>query len=75
MFKQFLLKKMMASQLKALPSEQRALIEKIIDTKPELLMQIAQEAQGLMKAGQSQQDALMTVSKKYEAEFKQLMGK
>lgn len=74
MFKQFLLKKMMASQLKALPADQRALIEKLIDEKPELLMQVAKEAQGLMQNGTSQQDALMTVAKKYEHELKGLLG-
>ena len=65
---------MMASQLKAMPPEQRALIEKLIDEKPELLMKVAQEVQTLIESGKNQQDALIAVSKKYESEFKGLMG-
>ncbi len=64
----------MASQLKSLPADQRALIEKLIDTKPDLLMTVAQEAQALMQSGMSQQDALAKVAQKHEAEFKGIMG-
>lgn len=74
MFKQFLLKKLIASQLKSLPAEQRALIEKLIDEKPELLMKLAQEVQGMVQNGKSQQDAMMTVAQKYKDELKGFLG-
>ncbi len=75
MFKQFLLKKLVQSQLSKIPPEQRALVEKLMEEKPELLMQIAQETKALMDSGKDQQAAMMEIAKKYEGELKGLLAK
>jgi phage/plasmid-associated DNA primase len=75
MLKQFLLKKLMASQLSKLPPEQRALIEKLMMEKPDLLMQLAQDVQALIQSGKSQEEAMLEIAKKYEGELKGFLGK
>lgn len=75
MFKQFLLKKLVQSQLSKIPADQRALVEKILEEKPELLMQIAQEVKALMDAGKDQQAAMLEIAKKYESQLKGVFGK
>lgn len=73
MLKQFLLKKAVQSQLGKVPPEQRAMIEKIMNEKPELLMQLATEVQELMAAGKSQDEAMLAIAKKYEGDLKGLL--
>ncbi len=75
MLKQFLLKKLVQSQLGKLPPEQRALVEKILNEKPELLMQLAEEVQALMKAGKTQEEAMLAIAKNHEADLKGFLGK
>ena len=65
----------MQSQLSKLPVEQRALVEKIINEKPELLMQLANDIQTLLKSGMSQEQAMIEIAKKYEGDLKGLLGK
>lgn len=73
MFKNFLVKKLMKSQLKNMPKEQADMIGGMIEKNPELFMKIAQEAQVLVKGGKNQMAAMMEVSKKYQKELQQLM--
>lgn len=73
MFKEFILKKLMASKLKDVPEAERAKIMKLMETNPELLMKIATEAQEKMKTGMSQMDAMMLVAKNHEAELKEAL--
>ena len=75
MFKQFLLKKAVQSQLGKVPPEQRVMIEKILNEKPELLMQLATDVQALMAAGKNQEEAMLEIAKKYETDLKGILGK
>ena len=68
------MKKVIQSQLKNLPKDQAAMVEKMLEKDPELFMKIAQEAQELVKAGDDQMTAMMKVGKKYQKELQQLMG-
>jgi len=74
MFKQFMLKKLVQSQLGKVPPEHRALIEKLVDEKPELLVKLAEEAQAATKSGKSPEEAMQEIAKKYEGELKGLLG-
>lgn len=73
MFKNFLVKKIMKSQLKNLPKDQAEMIGAMVEKDPELFMKIAKEAQDLVKGGEDQMTAMMKVSKKYEKELRGLM--
>ena len=73
MFKNFLMKKLMKSQLKNLPKDQAEMIGAMIDKNPELFMKIAKETKDLVKGGRDQMSAMMEVSKKYQKELQQLM--
>ncbi len=73
MFKNFLVKKLMKSQLKNLPKDQAEMIGAMIEKNPELFMKIAQETKDLVKGGRDQMSAMMEVSKKYQKELQQLM--
>lgn len=73
--KNFLMKQLMKSQIKKLPVEQQELAQKVVEEKPELLMQIAQEVQAEMKNGKDQMQALMAVAERHKDELQGLMGK
>lgn len=73
MFKQFLLKKMIQSQLGKIPENMRPIVMKLVEEKPELLMQLAQDFDAERKSGKSDQDAFMAVAKKHEQALKGLM--
>tara|TARA_B100000745_G_scaffold10598_1_gene8124 strand:+ start:3754 stop:3975 length:222 start_codon:yes stop_codon:yes gene_type:complete len=73
MFKNFLVKKLMKSQLKNMPKDQADMIGAMIEKNPELFMKISKEAQQLVKGGKDQMAAMMEVSKKYQKELQQLM--
>ncbi len=73
MFKKFMMKKLMASQLKDMPKDQADMIAAMVEKNPELFMKIAKETQDLVKGGKDQMNAMMEVSKKYRRELEQLM--
>ena len=73
MFKNFLVKKLMKSQLKNMPKDQADMIGAMIEKNPELFMKISKEAQQLVKGGKDQMAAMMEVIKKYQKELQQLM--
>tara|TARA_B100000745_G_scaffold299783_1_gene251512 strand:+ start:29838 stop:30062 length:225 start_codon:yes stop_codon:yes gene_type:complete len=73
MFKKFMLKKLMASQLKNMPKDQADMLAAMVEKDPELFMKIAKETQELVKGGKDQMNAMMEVSKKYRNELAQLM--
>jgi len=73
MFKKFLLKKMMKSQLKDMPKDQADMLMGMVEKNPDLFMKIAKETQELIKEGKDQMVATMEVSKKYEKELQQMM--
>jgi uncharacterized protein YlaN (UPF0358 family) len=67
--------KIMKSQLAnlPLPADQKKMFEKLLDTKPELLMQIATEIQEEMKKGKTQLAASQSVMLKYRQELAEAM--
>jgi hypothetical protein len=67
-------KKMIQAQLSKLPAEQRLMIEKILDTDPELLEKMMTEVQNEIKKGSNQMAAMMTVGRKYQSDLKRVMG-
>jgi len=72
MFKKFIMKKLMKSQLKNMPKDQAEMIGAMIEKNPELFMKIAKETKELVKGGKDQAVAMMEVSKKYRKELQQL---
>jgi len=72
MFKKFIMKKLMKSQLKNMPKDQAEMIGAMIEKNPELFMKIAKETKELVKGGKNQAVAMMEVSKKYRKELEQL---
>lgn len=71
--KTFLMKKMMASQMKGVPQAEQDKLLAMVEKNPELFQKIAMETQEEMKKGKSQMTATMEVAKKYESEIKKLM--
>lgn len=67
------IKKLVKSQLKNVPTEQREMIEQMVEKNPELFAKIAQEAQELVKGGMDQMTAMMQVSQKYKGDLQKLM--
>ncbi|PIR44677.1 MAG: hypothetical protein COV10_03520 [Candidatus Vogelbacteria bacterium CG10_big_fil_rev_8_21_14_0_10_51_16] len=73
MFKEMLLKKMLASKLKGVPAEMQDKIIKLVSENPALFQKIASEAQILQKEKSlDQQSAMMQVAQKYKEELKGL---
>lgn len=71
--KTFLMKKMLASQMKGVPQAEQDKIFNMIEKNPDFFQKIGLEVQEEMKKGKSQMDATMAVVKKHEAELKGLM--
>jgi hypothetical protein len=71
--KTFLMKKMLAQQMKGVPQAEQNKIFTMLEKDPALFQKIAEETQAEMKRGKSQQDAALFVAQKYEAELKKLM--
>lgn len=66
------IQKVIKSQLKDMPKEQREMLEAMVDKNPELFVKIAKETQELVKQGKDQMVAMMEVSKKYRSELQVL---
>ncbi len=73
MLKRFLMKKMMAAQLKGVPAEQQDKILDMIEKNPELFEKIAKEVKVLVSQGRDQQAASMEVMRKHQGELQKLM--
>jgi hypothetical protein len=73
MFKQFLLKKMVQSQLGKVPEEMRPMLMKLVEKHPDVLMQLAQDFDAERKAGKSDQEAFMAVAKRHETTLKGIL--
>ncbi len=71
--KNFLMKKMLAQQMKGVPQAEQDKILAMLEKDPALFQKIAEETQVAMKAGKGQQEAALSIAKKYEAELKKLM--
>lgn len=75
MLKNFLLRKMLKSQLKDVPQEEQEKLIAMIEKNPELFQKIATEAQAKMKDGKDQMSAMMEVMQSHQEELKKAMGK
>ena len=73
MFKNFLLKKMLKSQLKEVPEAEQDKIIKMVEKNPKLFHTIAKEAQDKIKGGKDQMTAMMEVMQNHQEELKQAM--
>ena len=73
MLKNFLMRKMLKSQLKGVPEAEQEKILNLIEKNPELFQKIAEETQEKMKGGMDQMKAAMEVMKSHEAELKDVM--
>ena len=73
MLKNFLMKRMIKSQMKNVPADQQAKILSMVEKNPELFQKIAKEVQIEMKTGKNQMAATMEVMKKHQNELRGLM--
>ncbi len=73
MFK-FLMKKLLASQVKNLPKEQQEAILSAFDRDPKFFQDMADEIKKEVKAGKSQQNASMLVMMKHKDKLRDLMS-
>ena len=71
--KTFLMKKMMASQMKGVPQAEQDKIFALIEKNPGLFQKMGLEIQEEMKKGKDQMSASMEIAKRYESELKKLM--
>jgi len=75
MFKNYVLKKMMESQLRDVPPEQKEMILNVISENPELFQKIVAEVQASVKEGKDQMAAMMEVMQKHQTELQKAIGK
>lgn len=73
MLKEFLLKKMIKSQLKGVPDAQIDHIIALVEKNPDLFKKIGDEIQAKVKAGRSQQAASMEVMRAHQAELQKVL--
>ena len=69
----FIMKKMMKSQLKGLPQQQQDMIIAAIETNPDFFTKIAKEIKAKTKAGVDQQTASMQVMLAHKNELQKIM--
>lgn len=73
--KNFAVKKMLQSQLKNVPEDQRQMIGEMFEKDPELFAKISKEIQEEMKKnGNNQMAAAMKVMPKYQAQLQSVMS-
>lgn len=71
--KNFLMKKMLKSQLKGVPDEQVDMIISAVEKNPKLFEDIANEVQEKVKGGMDQQSATMQVMTAHQKELQEAM--
>jgi hypothetical protein len=74
MFKQLLLRKMLAAKLKGVPQEQQDMILGALEKDPDLFMRLAKEVEEKTKSGMSQMDAAQKVFTAHQDELKKVLG-
>lgn len=73
MLKEFLMKKMLQSQLKNIPPAEREKILAMVEKDPNLFMRIAEEVKENMKGGKDQLAAATEVMQKHKDEIQKLL--
>lgn len=75
MFKQMIMKKLLASKLKDVPEEQRDMLISAVEQNPELFTQIAEEIKQRVDSGEDQMAATMSVMQKHKDVLQQILKK
>lgn len=75
MFKEFLMRKLIASKLGDMPKEQQEKIIALVTKNPELFQEIAMKIKNKMDSGANQLMATTTVMKEYQPQIQKLMAK
>lgn len=75
MFKEFLLRKMVKSQLKDVPEAEQEKLVTLISENPQLFQNIAEEVQAKVKGGMDQMTAMLEVMTKYKDDLQKVMPK
>ena len=70
----FLMKKMLKSQMKGIPETEQEGIIKMVEKNPQFFQQIATEVQAKMKEGKDQMAATMEVMQKHKDEMQKIMA-
>lgn len=73
MFKEFLMKKLLAQKLKNLPKEQQEIIMDLVTKHPKLFEEIAMKIKRRTDAGANETMASITVMKEYQGQIQKLM--
>ena len=73
MIKDFLMKKMLKSQMKGMPEAEQEKMIKLVTENPELFQKIAVEMQAKIKEGKDQMTAAMEVMQAHQEELKKIM--
>lgn len=74
MFKNFLMKKMLKSQMKDVPEDVQAKIFTLVEKRPDLFQKIAEDAKKKMDGGMDQMTAVMEAAKPYQKELQEALG-
>lgn len=72
MFKDFIVRKMMETQLKHVPQEQREMLIKMFSENPDFFQQLATEIQEEVKGGKDQMAAAMEVMRRHQSELEEI---
>lgn len=73
LFGNFAVKALLKKQLKGVPQEQQDFLLTLIEKHPDFFMKIVGEVQEKTKQGMAQEQAMLTVMRAHEAEFKSLL--
>lgn len=73
MLKDFFMKKMVESQMKGIPEEQKQKVLEMVSKNPEFFSKIAEEVKKEMDNGKDQMSATMEVVSKYKEELKKFI--
>lgn len=73
MFGNFFMKQIIASQLKALPQDQRERVMKAFEANPDFFKKIFAEIETKVKSGANQQNAIMQVMMAHKDELQRLL--
>ncbi|MHB1118053.1 MAG: hypothetical protein ACYCZ7_00780 [Minisyncoccota bacterium] len=73
MLKEFLLKKMIKSQLKGVPDAEVDRIIALVEKNPELFKKIGDEIKAKVKGGRTQMAATMEVMRAHQAELQRVL--
>ncbi|PIT91436.1 hypothetical protein COU17_00390 [Candidatus Kaiserbacteria bacterium CG10_big_fil_rev_8_21_14_0_10_49_17] len=74
MFKEFFIRKMVASKMKGVPKEQQEQFIKAIEANPELFETIAKEIQAKTATGKDQMSAMMEVMQSHKEELSKALS-